>query len=313
MSRPVTRRTAITAGLAAAGALAVPAAAAASPSRREGTLLTAAAPSPVLGEDIDYIAYLPHGYDRGRRRYPVVYLLHGRGDDMTGWSRMKPVLDELIADRRIPPVIAVMPDAQWSEAGNYYVDSAFTGTPPGRPVETAFTTDLIAHVDGAYRTRTDRASRLVGGYSMGGAGALRYVLAHQDLFAAALVLSPAVYTPTPPADSSVREFGAFGRGEERFAEDVYLARNYPALLSTVDVASPVHVYVAVGDDEWPNPNPEDFHHDLDFEAGVVHNHLKRTAGVSTEFRVLGGGHDWDVWGPAFEAGLPHLLEALAED
>ncbi|GIG68037.1 alpha/beta hydrolase [Phytomonospora endophytica] len=312
MSSPVTRRAAITAGLAAAGALAVPAAASASPARREGTLTTAAAPSPVLGEDIAYIAYLPYGYRRGRNRYPVVYLLHGRGDDMTGWSRMKPVLDELIAEHRIPPVIAVMPDAQYSEAGGYYVDSAFTGTPAGRPVETAFTTDLIAHVDGTYRTRTDRASRLVGGYSMGGAGALRYVLAHQDLFAAALVLSPAVYTPTPPADSSVREFGAFGDGETRFAEEVYLAKNYPALLATVDTALPVHTYVAVGDDEWANPDPADFRHDLDFEAAVVHNHLKRTPGVSTEFRVLGGGHDWDVWEPAFADGLPHLFTALGE-
>ncbi|MEV0643887.1 alpha/beta hydrolase-fold protein [Phytomonospora sp. NPDC050363] len=312
MSRPVTRRAAITAGLAAAGSLAVPAGAAASPPRREGTLLTAAAPSPVLGEDIDYIAYLPHGYHRARRRYPVVYLLHGRGDDMTGWTRIKSVLDELIAARRIPPVIAVMPDAPYSEAGGYYVDSAFTGIPAGRPVETAFTTDLIAHVDAAYRTRTDRASRLVGGYSMGGAGALRYVLAHQDLFAAALVLSPAVYTPAPPADSSVREFGAFGEGDLRFAEEVYLAKNYPALLSIVDTAAPVHVYVAVGDDEWPNPDPADFRHDLDFEAAVVHNHLKRTPGVSTQFRVLGGGHDWDVWAPAFETGLPHLLAALEQ-
>ncbi|HEY1177935.1 MAG TPA: alpha/beta fold hydrolase, partial [Phytomonospora sp.] len=273
-----------------------------------GDLITAAAPSPVLGEDIAYTAYLPHGYRRGRGRHPVVYLLHGRGDDMTGWSRVKPALDRLIADRRVPPLIAVMPDAPYSEAGGYYVDSAFTGTPPGRPVESAFTTDLIAHVDGTYRTRTDRASRVVGGYSMGGAGALRYALAHQDLFAAALVLSPAVYTPVPPADSSVREFGAFGDGERRFAEEVYLAKNYPALLPALDTALPLRVYVAVGDDEWPNTDPADFRHDLDFEAAVVHNHLKRTPAVTTEFRVFGGGHDWDVWEPAFVDGLPRLLD-----
>lgn len=308
MSTPLTRRTAITAGLAAAGALAVPSAAAAATTRREGVLVTASAPSPVLGENIDYIAYLPYGYDRGRHRFPVVYLLHGRGDTMSGWTRAKASLDAMIADRRIPPVIAVMPDARYSEAGNYYVDSAYTGNPHGRPVETAFTTDLIAHVDRTYRTVAERGSRLVGGYSMGGAGALRYVLAHQDLFAAALVLSPAVYTPTPPLDSSVREFGAFGEGGERFVEEIYLAKNYPALLSTVDTALPVRVFVAVGDDEWPNPDPADFRHDLDFEAAVVHNHLKRTPGVAAEFRVLGGGHDWDVWIPAFEEGLPLLLE-----
>ncbi|HEY1175247.1 MAG TPA: hypothetical protein VGF17_03750, partial [Phytomonospora sp.] len=80
MSAHINRRTAITAGLAAAGALAVPSAASAGPAGREGDLITAAAPSPVLGEDIAYTAYLPHGYRRGRGRHPVVYLLHGRGD-----------------------------------------------------------------------------------------------------------------------------------------------------------------------------------------------------------------------------------------
>ena len=48
---------------------------------------------------------------------------------------------------------------------------------------------------------------------MGGYGALRYSLAHPDLFGAAIVLSPAVYFPEPPSDSSTREFGAFGKGK----------------------------------------------------------------------------------------------------
>ena len=47
---------------------------------------------------------------------------------------------------------------------------------------------------------------------MGGYGAIRYSLAHPDLFGASIVLSPAVYVPKPPSDSSTREFGAFGKG-----------------------------------------------------------------------------------------------------
>ncbi|RKF24719.1 alpha/beta hydrolase-fold protein [Micromonospora globbae] len=280
---------------------------------RAGTLTTATAPSPALGGTIDYTVYLPYGYagDTGTR-YPVLYLLHGRGDTMQAWTRVKADLDRMIADGEVPPVIAVLPDAPWSSRGNWYVDSRYTGADdPGRPVETALTRDLVAHVDATYRTAAHRGARLVGGYSMGGAGALRYALAHSDLFANALVLSPAVYRPLPPADSSAREYGAFGDGEQRFSDEVYERLNYPALLPGLDPESPVRMYIAVGDDEWANPDPADAAHDLDYEAATLYNTVRRADGVAAEFRVLDGGHDWDVWRPAFVDGLRHLAGTLS--
>ena len=278
---------------------------------RTGTLATASAPSPALGTPIDYTVYLPYEYDRSHARYPVLYLLHGRGDTMQAWTQVKADLDKLIADGDVPPVIAVLPDAPWSERGSWYVDSAYTGDDPGRPVETALTRDLIAAVDHTYRTSAQRNGRLIGGYSMGGAGALRYALAHQDLFANALVLSPAVYRPLPPADSAVREFGGFGSGDQLFSDDVYQRLNYPALLSGVNPEQPVRMYIAVGDDEWPNPDPADASHDLDYEAATLYNTVRRTDGVSAEFRVLDGGHAWDVWRPAFIDGLKQLAPTLS--
>jgi enterochelin esterase-like enzyme len=282
---------------------------------RAGTVGTATAPSPALGEPIDYTVYLPHGYAApGNRntRYPVLYLLHGRGDSMEAWTRVTADLDRLIADGTVPPLIAILPDAPWSDRGNYYVDSAYTGADlPGRPVETAFTRDLLSHVDTTYRTAAHRGARLVGGYSMGGAGALRYALAHQDLFANALVLSPAVYRPQPPADSSAREFGAYGDGDARFSEEVYARLNYPALLPGLDADLPVRMYIAVGDDEWPNPDPADAVHDLDYEAATLYNTVRRSPAVSAEFRVVDGGHDWGVWRPAFVDGLTHLSATLS--
>jgi hypothetical protein len=166
-------------------------------------------------------------------------------------------------------------------------------------------------VDTTYRTAAHRGARLVGGYSMGGYGALRYALAHQDLFANALVLSPAVYDPLPPADSSAREFGAFGQGDERFVDDVYQRLNYPALLPALDPDLPVRMFIAVGDDEWANPNPADAKHDLDYEAATLYNNVRRSAAVAAQFRVLDGGHDWDVWRPAFVAGLTELSPTLS--
>ena len=181
----------------------------------EGTLTEARFQSATLNEPIAYNVYLPAGYAGSTDRYPVLYLLHGRGDSMSAWTQMKGALDDLTVSGDVPPLIAVMPDAPWSSRASYYVDSAYTGTDPGRPVETAFTKDLIAHVDATYRTVADRDNRGVAGYSMGGYGAIRYSLAHPDLFGAAIVLSPAVYSPLPPSDSSTRQLGL---------GDVFLAR-----------------------------------------------------------------------------------------
>src|ERR1041385_1326034 len=93
-----------------------------------GRFVSGSAPSPALGAAVSYTAYLPHGYSpRSSRRYPVLYLLHGRGDSMTAWTRVKAELDRLIAAGQVPPVIAVLPDAPWSSGGSYYVDSAYAG------------------------------------------------------------------------------------------------------------------------------------------------------------------------------------------
>ncbi|MGO1383327.1 MAG: alpha/beta hydrolase-fold protein [Arachnia sp.] len=293
------------------GALLSPPSAADEPA--EGTLVTAEMPAASAGIDVDYTAYLPAGYEGGSERFATIYLMHGRGDSMAAWPRVKSSLDQMIADGTIAPVVVIMPDAPWSDRGNYYVDSDFAGNgeiPAGAKVETAFTTDLVGHVDATYRTVPNRAARAVGGYSMGGYGALRYSLAHQDIFSAGLVLSPATYIPTPPDDSSAREFGAFGLGSDLFDEATYEAKNYPALLSALDASTPTHLFIAVGDDEWMNPDPDDADHDLDFEAARLYNTVRRSDAITTEFRVMNGGHDWDTWEPAFKEGIVDVMSRV---
>jgi enterochelin esterase-like enzyme len=282
-----------------------------SSSAAAGSLTSASFHSATLKEDIHYNVYLPAGYVGSGERYPVLYLLHGRGDSMSAWTQMKSTLDELIAAEEIPPMIAIMPDAPWSTRASYYVDSAYKGADPGRRVETAFTCDLIRHVDAAYRTVADRSGRGIAGYSMGGYGAMRYSLAHPDLFGAAIVLSPAVYFPKPPSDSSTREFGAFGKGQKLFVDKIYKELNYPATFGSFEATGlPQRMFIAVGDDEYRNPNPQDFEHDLDFEAHVLFNKAQRVANLSTELRVVDGGHDWDVWGPEFVEGAKYIFQFL---
>jgi enterochelin esterase-like enzyme len=295
--------------LAGAGILALPAA----PAQAAGSTFEAGSfESSAIGGPVDYTVYLPEGYDAsGATRYPTLYLLHGRGDTQAAWQQVGPDLDELIAAGSIPPMVVVMPDAPWSERGNYYVDSQYTGAAtPGVAVETAFTTELVPTIDEKYPTIDDRASRVVGGYSMGAAGALRYATAHQDLFANALVLSPAVYTPTPPVDSSAREFGAYGVGDRVFDEQRYLSLNYPSTFAAFDAASPLHLFIAVGDDEYVNPDPADVNHDIDYESATLYNAAKRVPGITAEFRVYDGGHDWGVWRQGFREGIQDIAGYL---
>lgn len=276
-----------------------------------GTITAGSFGSTTLGEPIAYNVYLPAGYAGSGDRYPVLYLLHGRGDSKSAWLQMKSTLDELIAAGEIQPTIAIMPDAPWSSRASYYVDSAYAGADPGRKVETAFTKDLITHVDGAFRTVADRTGRGVAGYSMGGYGALRYSLAHPDLFGASIVLSPAVYVPEPPNDSSTREFGAFGLGKSLFVGSVYRKLNYPAVFESFEASGlSLPMFIAVGDDEYKNPLPKDSTHDLDFEAAVLFNQAVRVDNLSAELRIVDGGHDWDVWGPAFAEGAKYIFQFL---
>lgn len=279
--------------------------------------LTQDAPSAVTQEDFfsatlnrtyQYQLYLPAGYETGSQSYPVIYLLHGRGDTMDGWLNVRDTLDELIASGDVPPLIAVMPDMPSNERAGYYIDSQYTGTLfRAEAVESAFMDDLIPHIETTYRTLTNREGRLLGGYSMGGYGALRYAMAYPERFLGAIVLSPAVYTPLPPADSSAREFGAFGKGDSLFDDEIYQNLNYPALVEPLEKSGlPLRLFIGVGDDEWKNPNPEDRLHDLDIEAHLVHNRVARIPNVSSEFRVYDGGHDWGVWRPGFSEGMKYL-------
>lgn len=278
-----------------------------------GSLTPMTFESATLGRTYDYFVYLPAGYEAAPDgRLPTLYLLHGRGDDYYAWLNGTGVLDRLIAAGDLPPLIAILPDMPSSDRAGYYIDSAYTGADfPAEAVETAFFADLIPHVEATYRALSTREGRLIAGYSMGGYGALRYALAHPAVFGGAIVLSPAVYTPQPPLDSSTRLFGAFGLGEVLFDEGRYTALNYPALFeSFVESELALAMFIAVGDDEWKHPTPEDQLHDLDLEAHLLYNRARRVPRLLAELRVYDGGHDWGVWGRGFEEGLRYLSRFL---
>jgi enterochelin esterase-like enzyme len=140
--------------------------------------------SPALDRDLAYLVWQPPGYGADPdRRYPVLYLLHGIGGDNREWLGygVDTAATCLLAAGRIQPFLIVLP--QGDEA--YWLNHA-----DGPRWGDAVADDLVAHVDGTYRTIPDRASRAVGGLSMGGHGALQLAFNHPDVFGVAGAHSP---------------------------------------------------------------------------------------------------------------------------
>jgi enterochelin esterase-like enzyme len=131
------------------------------------------------------LVYLPPDYERQKKmRYPVIYLLHGfsRKGNLT-WIESKyinvEIINRLIAEKKISPMIIVMPDGKNRYGGSMYTNSITTGN-----WEAYIVRDLVAYIDKKYRTLPNAESRGIAGHSMGGYGAIKLAMKNPDVFAA---------------------------------------------------------------------------------------------------------------------------------
>jgi S-formylglutathione hydrolase len=153
--------------------------------------------------DRDVLVYLPPSYAAdAARRYPVVYLLHGYGGRENTFTERLANLPES-GDRLDPAqgfssAIYVMPSAYTLHKGSMYSDSVTTGN-----WERFIAEDLVAYIDGRYRTLPVRMSRGLAGHSMGGYGAIRIGMKRPDVFANLYLMSACCLgaNRTPSADS----------------------------------------------------------------------------------------------------------------
>jgi len=123
--------------------------------------------SKILKTDRKYAIYLPPDYETSRREYPVLYLLHGSGDDQTGWVQFGEVLniaDDAIKSGSATPMIIVMPDANTGKRG-YYNDVKNEWR-----YEDFFFQEFIPFIEKTYRIKADKRYRAISGLSMGGEG-----------------------------------------------------------------------------------------------------------------------------------------------
>jgi enterochelin esterase-like enzyme len=138
--------------------------------------------------------YTPPGYETDKsKKYPVLYLQHGWGEDETAWSnqgRANLIMDNLIAEGKIKPFIIVMTygmtnEVKWGRIRDFSID----------PFQTVLVNELIPYVDSHFRTLANRDNRAMAGLSMGGMETRMITLNKPEVFGSYALLSGGVYSP----------------------------------------------------------------------------------------------------------------------
>ncbi len=251
-------------------------------------------PSKLLKMDRKYAIYLPPDYETSQRSYPVLYLLHGAGDDQTGWVQFGEVLniaDDAIKSGLSTAMIIVMPDANTGKRG--YVNDV-----KGEWLyEDFFFQEFMPFIEKTYRIKADKRYRAIAGLSMGGEGTFIYALHHPELFSAACPLSAA----TGPASIEELKNYRLWQGTENITDDQKLAYfNKYSVLTLIknmpdDQKKAVRWYIDCGDDDFL------------YEGNSLVHIAMRKKEIPHEFRIRDGVHSWTYW----RASLPKVLEFVS--
>lgn len=246
--------------------------------------------SKILESDRNYSIYLPDGYNESDRSYPVLYLLHGSGDDHTGWvqfGEVQRIADQAIASGKSAPMIIVMPDANSGKKGYY-------NSPEGDfQYEDFFFTELIPQIEKEYRCRSEKQFRAIAGLSMGGGGTLIYALHHPEIFSSACALSASVTDK-----SNIEHFKKFYevKSDSKMTE-WFKQYNTIELIKTMpeNQKKAVRWYIDCGDDDY-----------LYQGSSTLHTEM-RNNNIPHEFRIRNGDHSWAYW----RESLPEVLNFIS--
>ncbi|WP_428658657.1 alpha/beta hydrolase-fold protein [Runella sp.] len=150
--------------------------------------------------------YTPPGYDKSSEKYPVLYLLHGGGEDQRGWAtqgRTDLILDNLIAEQKAKPMVIAMLD------GNFYGNGggvAGFGEPQLRAFENELKNAAIPFVESNFRVETDAKNRALAGLSMGGLQTLYAGIKNTAMFSSLGVFSSGWWANNPKLSDPQYEF-----------------------------------------------------------------------------------------------------------
>ena len=251
-------------------------------------------PSKILKGNRNYAVYLPPDYETSQRSYPVLYLLHGGGDDQTGWVQFGEVLniaDREILEGRATSMIIVMPDANTGTRG-YFNDLKGEWR-----YEDFFFEEFMPYIEKTYRIKTEKRYRAVAGLSMGGGGSFMYALHHPELFSAACPLSASTGPLSLEATKAWLEQRNL-KGTDEQIETYYKRHSALALVEAMpdDQKKAVRWYIDCGDDDFL------------YEGNSLIHIAMRKKEIPHEFRIHNGGHTWTYWRTA----LPTVLEFVTQ-
>lgn len=251
-----------------------------------------------LKREVEYSVYLPPDYFISERSYPVLYLLHGYGDNNTAWVQYAEInrqMDEAIEKGIVPPMVIIMPDGK---------TSFFMNTFDGKEnYEDFFIKELVPSVETKFRIRKGSRYHAVAGLSMGGYGALLLSMKHPDLFGGCVAFSAAVRDDESivemPQESYDRSLGArIGRGlkgKERLTKHWY--DNSPIKLTEtlpVESLKKISYWIDCGDDDY-----------LSNGNSLLHMAMKKRD-IPHEYRVRDGNHNWTYWRTGFVEAVTFL-------
>ena len=253
--------------------------------------------SEILDMERKYAVYLPPDYATSERHYPVLYLLHGAGDDQTGWiqfGEVRHIADKAIAEGKASPMVIIMPDANTGQRGYFNnIDNTWR-------YEDFFFDELMPHVEEKFRIKGQKRYRAVAGLSMGGGGSFMYALHRPDLFSSAAPLS--AYVGPLSLESFRQVMARWGTPLPEVSDEelqAYVNRhNAVELIKTLpaeDIRS-VRWFIDSGD--------EDFLYEGN---ALAHIHLRKRE-IPHEFRVRDGAHTWTYW----RESLPVVLEFVSQ-
>jgi enterochelin esterase-like enzyme len=251
-------------------------------------------PSKILSSDRKYAIYLPADYETSQRSYPILYLLHGGGDDQTGWvqfGEVQHIADKAAADGIATQMIIVMPDANTGVRG-YFNDIRGKWN-----YEDFFFKEFMPFIEKTYRIKAEKRYRAISGLSMGGGGTFMYTLHHPELFSSACPMSASV-GPVDMTDAETRLKRTIPDATPDEIKKYYETQNALILINNMPDTQKKEVkwYIDCGDDDFL------------FEMNSLVHIAMRKKEIPHEFRIRDGGHNWTYWRTA----LPTVLSFISD-
>jgi enterochelin esterase-like enzyme len=206
--------------------------------------------------------YTPPGYDNSNEKYPVLYLLHGGGEDQRGWAtqgKANLILDNLIAENKAKPMVIAMLDGNMGNTGGGgFNENAL------KAFENELKMGAIPFVESNFKVATDAKNRALAGLSMGGLQTLYAGVKNSDLFSSIGVFSSGWFANSATLSDPQYEF---------------MKNNTAAINSNIKL-----FWISMGGKE-----------DIAFENCKIMMSKFDQMGIKYKYSEHPGGHSWPVW------------------